>query len=403
MNAKKQREKNRRRANKLAEEAWQAVEEDRVDLAVKIIERAIDLNPGNPVLWHDRGSLLVQSGDDDEAAQSFQAAIQLAPDFAEAFAALAAVHARHGQMQQAVSLQREAARFAQHVEPHESRLAAYEAMLAAGCHLHVSGRPVGRKAVDDVAEGEPAEAWPDLAAAVARLNWAEIGGHLTEHGMAHVPGFLSDENCEALRMMFADDALFAKTVTMNKPHFGKGVYRYFAAPVPPLVDAIRQLVYPRVAEIANEWQRLLACDERYPATWPAFRGRCAAAGQTTPSPLLLRYEAEGFNAPHQDLRGEVFFPLQLVIVLSRRAESVVDGENTFTGGEFLCCDQPERKASDRREAPAGLGDAVLFCTRSRLVRVGGVYGLQPVKHGLSRVAAGVRFAVGIPFHEFNHG
>lgn len=403
MNAKKQREKNRRRANKLAEDAWQAVEEDRVDLAVKIIERAIDLNPGNPVLWHDRGSLLVQSGDDDAAALSFQAAIQLAPEFAEAFAALAAVHARHGRLEQAVSLQREAARCAQHAEPHQNRLAAYEAMLAAGCRTNVSGHPVGRNAEDDVAEHEPAEVWPDLAAAVARLNWAQIGGHLTEHGLAHVPGFLSDENCETLRRMFADDALFAKTVTMNKPHFGNGVYRYFAAPVPPLVDAIRQLVYPRVAEIANEWQRLLASEERYPATWPAFRGRCAAAGQTTPSPLLLRYEAEGFNAPHQDLRGEVFFPLQLVIVLSARAESVVDGENTFTGGEFLVCDQPERKASDRREAPAGLGDAVLFCTRSRLVRVGGVYGLQPVKHGLNRVAAGVRFAVGIPFHEFNHG
>jgi hypothetical protein len=200
--------------------------------------------------------------------------------------------------------------------------------------------------------------------------------------------------------MFADDMFFAKTVTMNKGRFGRGVYRYFAAPVPPLIDAIRELVYPFVAQTANDWQRLLMDEERYPAAWPEFRGRCAAAGQTTPSPLLLRYEAGGFNALHQDLRGDVFFPVQLVIVLSSRGESVVSGDNDFSGGEFLFCDQPERKASDRRLVPAGLGDVVFFCTRSRLERIGGAYGLKPVKHGLNRVTAGIRFALGIPFHEF---
>lgn len=212
--------------------------------------------------------------------------------------------------------------------------------------------------------------------------------------------FLGAESCETLRLMFADDRRFAKTVTMNKNRFGRGVYRYFAAPVPPLIEAVRRLVYPGLAEIANGWQRLLGHEERYPAPWPEFRRHCAAAGQATPSPLLLRYEAGGFNAPHQDLRGDVFFPVQLVVVLSSRAETAVGGQSDFAGGEFLFCDQPERKASDRRLVPAGLGDVVFFCTRSRLVRVGGVYGLKPVKHGLNQVTSGVRFALGIPFHEF---
>ena len=203
-----------------------------------------------------------------------------------------------------------------------------------------------------------------------------------------------------LRSMFDNDPLFAKTVTMNKDRFGQGVYRYFTAPVPPLVDAIRQLIYPQLAEIANRWQRLLDREEPYPATWTSFRHRCARAGQTTPSPLLLRYETGGFNALHQDVRGDVFFPLQLVVVLSPRAESDAHDAGAFTGGEFLLCAQPERKPSDRRLIPAGLGDAVLFCTRSRLIRVGGIYGLKPVKHGLNRIASGTRYAVGIPFHEF---
>lgn len=133
-------------------------------------------------------------------------------------------------------------------------------------------------------------------------------------------------------------------------------------------------------------------------TWEAYRLRCASKGQTTPTPLLLKYEAGGFNALHRDIRGQEFFPIQLVIVLSPRATA--PGSEGFTGGEFLLCDDPERKKSDRRSVLAGLGDAVLFCTRSRLANVGGVYGLKSVRHGLTPVASGERFALGVPFHEF---
>jgi len=186
---------------------------------------------------------------------------------------------------------------------------------------------------------------------------------------------------------------------MNKNRFGSGVYRYFAAPVPALVAAIRWFVYPHIARIANAWRRLLDEDEIYPSSWGEFRCLCADAGQTTASPLLLRYKAGGFNALHQDIRGELFFPIQLVIVLSPRAKTEIAVGDEFAGGDFLFCDEPERKKSDRRVIPAGLGDVVLFCTRSRLVRVSGVYGLKSVKHGLAEVTSGTRTAMGIPFHD----
>ena len=103
---------------------------------------------------------------------------------------------------------------------------------------------------------------------------------------------------------------------MAKSRFGRGVYRYFAAPVPMNIDAIRRLIYPHVAQIANAWQRLLNEDDRFPLRWEEFSRRCADAGQTSPSPIMLRYESGGFNAFHQDIRGEVFFPFQMLVVLS---------------------------------------------------------------------------------------
>jgi hypothetical protein len=405
MNARKQRDKNRRRASRLAQQAWDAADGNNFDLAVKIIRRAVALHPANPRLWHDQGMLLCELHADDEAARSFQTAIQTAPDFAEAYASLAALRARQGHTEQAVGLQRQAVRHAPTSQHHQNILAAYAALLADTASMAAAAPQTATHSDEARIEDRSSNTLALLADCIQNLPWPELGDSLTRRGLAHMPGLLCPEQCEALRAMFHEDRLFAKTVTMNKNRFGKGVYRYFVAPVPDEVEAIRRLVYPHAAEIANRWQRLLDEEERYPATWSAFCGLCAAAGQTTPSPLLLRYEAGGFNAPHQDIRGEVFFPLQLVIVLSPRAaslthDSAIGDPNAFTGGEFLFCDQPERKASDRRLISAGLGDAVLFCTRARLVRVGDIYGLKPVKHGLNRVISGIRYALGIPFHEF---
>src|SRR5262249_7892242 len=142
------------------------------------------------------------------------------------------------------------------------------------------------------------------------------------------------------------------------------------------------------------WQTLLGETEHYPAQWEDFRRECANAGQTTPTPILLKYGPGGFNALHRDIRGKVFFPIQFAVVLSSRADPNISDSQGFLGGDFLFCDVPETRKSKRQQLSAGQGDAVLFCTRDRLVNVGGVYGLQPVKHGVSPIEAGTRFVLG---------
>jgi hypothetical protein len=399
MNSRKQRQKERRRARKLAEQAWEAAEEGNLDMALRIIRRAIDANPGNPLLWNDLGLLLTHR-DECEAAAAFQAAISLAPDLAEAYAHLAEIRVRQGLLREAVTLQVEAVRL-------ESDNRAYQERLETWCRLAgdfaasetqaVPITAIESDAACPIAESLRCE-FPLLSARIDGVDWSAVEDELTARGYRLIAGLLTADECRSFRDCFDDDALFARTVIMNREQFGSGTYRYFDAPLPRFVDAVRRLVYPHVACIANRWQRLLREDLLFPMTWEAYRERCAAAGQSTPTPLLLKYEAGGFNALHRDLRGREFFPIQLVTVLSPQASA---GEpDGFTGGEFLFCDEPERKKSDRRSIPAGLGDAILFCTRARLMNVGGAYGLKSVRHGLTRVESGTRFALGVPFHEF---
>lgn len=237
-----------------------------------------------------------------------------------------------------------------------------------------------------------------VAKRIDTLDWSVIESELTGRGYAHIPGFLRAENCQMLIRMFDRDDLFARSIVMAKEQFGVGCYRYFDAPMPDVVDAIRRLVYPRLAPVANRWQRLLNEDLLFPMNWESYRVRCQSAGQTAPTPILLKYEAGGFNALHRDIRGAEFFPIRLVVVLSPIAP--IEHPNGFTGGEFLISDDPERRNGDRRRVAAGLGDVILFCTRSRPVELGGAWGLKAVKHGLDRVESGMRFALGIPFHEY---
>lgn len=398
MSAKKQRTKQRRRARKLAEQAWAAAEDDHFDLALKIIHRAVELNPGNPVLWNDQGLLLTQFGNKDEAAAAFEAAIRLAPDFAEAHAHLAGIRAGQGQMEQAAALQQQAVRLAPDSAHYREVLASYQAQINPRAALS-SSEEATTAAVTPTSDSLRSD-FPHIAARVAELDWPQIEHNLTRRGFAHIAQFASAELCATLREMFDDDRRFAKTVTMNKSRFGMGLYRYFAPPLPGPVDAIRQLMYPPCAGIANAWHGLLGGGENFPDEWPAFGAKCAEAGQTTPAPLMLLYETDGFNALHQDLRGPVYFPIQLVIVLSQRSNGGTNDTDAFVGGDFLFSDEPRRKDSDLHKIPAGLGDAVLFCTRSRLLKVGGVYGLKPVKHGMDRIVSGTRYAIGIPFHDF---
>jgi uncharacterized protein len=398
MNPKKIKEKERRRARKLAEQAWDAANEQNLDLAEKIIRRAVATQPENPVLWNDQGMLLVLRGKEGEAEEAFRTALSLAPTFAEPFAHLAEIEARQGYLRDAVRLMEQAVQYAPDVASHADRLQAYCALLATQRDGGDNPQPsVARTPIETASSSSKLANWLQP---IASLDWLDIGARLTRDGCVRIPVMVDDGTCAAWRRMFDHDGLFAKTVIMDRDDFGRGVYRYFKAPTPATVDELRRAVYPYVARIANEWQQLLEESERYPEEWDDFRRQCQDAGQTMPTPILLKYGPGGFNALHRDLRGSVYFPIQMAVVLSPILDASTDSPDGFAGGEFLFCDVPESKKSRRRIIPAGLGDAVIFCTRDRLVSIGGAYGLQPVKHGVNPITAGTRLVLGLPFHEY---
>ncbi|HYT88134.1 MAG TPA: 2OG-Fe(II) oxygenase [Gemmataceae bacterium] len=397
MNPKKQKEKDRRRARRLVDEAWEAADAGNLDLAEKIIRRAVTAQADNPMLWLDQGAILELRQKELDAAESFRTALRLAPTFAEPYAHLAALRCRQGSVREAVALQTKAVRYASDNATYVEQLEAYR-LLAGPEQLPQTTAERTTAAEQAVTPPEAAnDGWGNR---LATLDWHRLDERLTRDGCLLISKLLDAATCEALRRMFDDDALFAKTVGMDRPDFGQGTYRYFQAPIPEVVDRLRRAVYPHVACIANGWQRLLGEPERYPPEWDAFREDCRAAGQTTPTPVLLKYGPGGFNALHRDLRGAVFFPIQMAVVLSPRADPSDPQADGFRGGDFLFCDVPEGKKARRREIAAGLGDALLFCTRDRLVKIGGAYGLQPVKHGVTPITAGTRLVLGVPFHEY---
>ncbi len=403
MNPKKQKSKDRRRARKLAEQAWEAVEANNLDLAEKIIRRAVATQIDNPILWDDQGAILALRHKDAEAVAAFRAALSLAPAFAEPYAHLAALRLRQGFTREAVAIQAQAVKRAPENVEFARCLEAYRAL--AGQEDSLAALPPTASANEQPSPARQNEAPPDtpledFAAQLRDLDWHALGDRLTRDGCVLIAGLIDPLTCERLRSMFDDDALFAKTVVMDRTDFGHGTYRYFRAPIPDLVDRIRRALYPGAASIANGWQRLLREPEIYPAEWDDFRDQCRNAGQSTPTPILLKYGPGGFNALHRDLRGAVYFPIQMAVVLSPRADPADPDSAGFQGGEFLLCDVPEGSKSRRRQFAAGLGDTLLFCTRDRLACVGGVWGMQPVKHGVATITGGDRYVLGVPFHEY---
>jgi hypothetical protein len=401
MNAKKQKDKERRRARKLAEEAWQAVDAENLGLAEKVIRRATATQTDNARLWNDQGLILLLRNNESEADRAFRYAIRLARDFAEPYHRLAALRAKQDRLDDAVALEADAVRLAPQNTQYAEQLTTYRAAAERQRQETLAKLPWAHEPKPaPPPDGDPAAIVAATAAWAERLSqfaWEQVEDRLTREGAALLPQLLDPTTCAEMRSWFDDDSFFDKTVVMDQPDFGAGVYRYFRSPIPTAVGGLRRAVYPHAARVANEWQRLLGESAEYPPDWEGFRDECHRAGQTRPTPLLLKYGPGGFNALHRDLRGRVFFPVQLAVVLSARADQDSQG---FTGGEFLLCDFPEGPKARRREIPAGLGDAILFCTRDRLVPIGGAYGLQPVKHGMARIDAGTRLVLGVPFHEY---
>jgi hypothetical protein len=239
-------------------------------------------------------------------------------------------------------------------------------------------------------QGSPAER---IAERVRGIDREALEEELDARGHARVPGLLSAADCDALIRLYARRERFRSFVDLARHRFGdRGDYRYFAHPLPPLVRSLRRQLYPPLAAVANRWQERLGQAERLPARLAPFLARCAAHGQRRPTPLLLRYEREGYNCLHQDLYGSVAFPLQAAILLSRPGRD-------FEGGEFLLTEQRPRMQSRGEAVALRRGEAVVFPNRERPVRGSrGFYRVQ-VRHGVSRLHAGERYTLGIIFHD----
>jgi hypothetical protein len=401
MSAKREKEKERRRARKMADEAWEAVEAGKLELAEKIIRRAVTTQTDNARLWNDRGVILGMRGNEVEADRSFRYAIRLARDFAEPYHHLAGLRAKQDRLDDAVALQADAVKGAPDSVLYAERLEAYRAQAELQRQETMARLPWAgaTETANSAAASGDAAAVADAAATwterLQAFDWERLSDGLTREGCVVLPELMECSTCAEIRVLFDDDNLFVKTVVMDEPDFGAGVYRYFRSPIPALVDGLRRAIYPCAARVANVWQNRLGETTTFPLGWDSFRADCHRAGQTKSTPILLKYGPGGFNAPHRDLRGRVFFPIQLAVVLSPRADQAPGG---FEGGEFLLCDEGPK--ARRRQFPAGLGDALLFCTRDRLVPIGGAYGLQPVRHGVTEITAGERVVLGVPFHEY---
>src|SRR5215475_13330624 len=227
---------------------------------------------------------------------------------------------------------------------------------------------------------------------VAALDWQRLAAALDAYGCAVVKDLIAPEACAALAASYDVDGAFRSRIVMARHGFGRGEYKYFAYPLPPVVGELRAALYPPLASIANHWNGALGVAVRYPDTLAEFLERCHRAGQTKPTPLVLRYAEGDYNCLHQDVYGEHLFPLQATVLLS------VPGRD-FTGGEFVLTEQRPRMQSRAEVVHLDQGDGVIFPVYHRPMQgARGTYRVT-LRHGVSRVRSGHRHTVGIIFHD----
>ncbi|MEP6656035.1 MAG: 2OG-Fe(II) oxygenase [Betaproteobacteria bacterium] len=224
------------------------------------------------------------------------------------------------------------------------------------------------------------------------LDWHRIAESLDAHGCAVINHVLSSGECRILAKSYVAEELFRSRVVMGAHGFGRGEYKYFSYPLPGRVAALRTVLYPPLAAIANRWNAAMGVDVRYPADHAAFLARCHNAGQTRPTPLLLQYGDGDYNCLHQDLYGKHVFPLQVAFLLSAPGRD-------FAGGEFVLTEQRPRMQSRAEVVPLEQGDGVIFPVHHRPVQgKRGSYRVN-LRHGVSRVRTGHRHTLGIIFHD----
>jgi uncharacterized protein len=231
-----------------------------------------------------------------------------------------------------------------------------------------------------------------IAARIEALDWERIAADLDAHGCATTGVLLDADESRSLREAYAADALFRSRIVMARHGFGRGEYKYFAYPLPDLVAALRAWLYAPLADIANAWCTVQDRPTRYPREHEAYLARCHEAGQCKPTPLLLSYGSGDYNCLHQDLYGELVFPLQVAFLLSRPGQD-------FTGGEFVLTEQRPRMQSRAEVVPLRQGEGVIFPVHHRPVRGSrGTYQVN-MRHGVSRLRSGQRQTLGIIFHD----
>ncbi|MEC5323340.1 2OG-Fe(II) oxygenase [Aurantimonas sp. A3-2-R12] len=232
----------------------------------------------------------------------------------------------------------------------------------------------------------------DVDSDLEAINWSTVSTDLDAQGWARLPKLLTPAECDATAGLYPEDARFRSHIVMARHGFGRGEYKYFAYPLPSLIEGLRTALYAHLAPIANRWHDSMGIDVRFPADHAAFIERCHRAGQTRPTPLLLQYGSDDYNCLHQDLYGEHVFPLQVATLLSEPGED-------FEGGEFVLTEQRPRMQSRVAVVPLTKGDAVVFAVNSRPVQgARGSYRVN-LRHGVSKLRSGNRHTLGIIFHD----
>lgn len=224
------------------------------------------------------------------------------------------------------------------------------------------------------------------------FDWRKIEDDLDRDGYARLENLLGDAECRSVIGGFAKESLYRRHIVMQQHGYGQGEYKYFAYPLPDLVAGLREEFYRPLAKIANRWAERLSLANRYPETLADYTALCHGAGQLKPTPLILKYEPGDYNRLHQDLYGEHLFPLQMVILLSEPGAD-------FDGGEFILTEQRARQQSRARVLPLKKGDAVIFPVNLRPLKGKNGYVRATMRHGVSDLRRGLRFTLGVIFHD----
>ncbi|WP_255486796.1 2OG-Fe(II) oxygenase [Mucilaginibacter sp. SP1R1] len=226
---------------------------------------------------------------------------------------------------------------------------------------------------------------------IANINWDEVTKNLHNNGFVIVKDVLNKEECNALIRDYQADE-YRKTINMERYRFGRGEYKYYKYPLPAIITDLRENIYPRIVPVANQWMQELGIDKRFPATHQEMKELSHLAGQTKPTVLILKYAEGGFNTLHQDLYGDVYFPMQMVFMLDQINDD-------YTGGEFVITEQIPRAQSKANVLMPNRGDMVLFTTNFRPVKGNKGYYRVNMKHGVSPLHSGQRHSLGIIFHD----